>query len=106
MICGEEADNHTIRSFLAEDDVAQQQADVGHGLQRLVRQWWVAGTQDAVGRHVNAELLFHRRLYIDVAQGLGDHLGQLGKSDGRHGQSTEREHVAGVSHGQSRRRGV
>jgi hypothetical protein len=55
----------------------------GDRLQGLVRQWRVAGAQDAVGRHVDAELLLHGVLHVDVAQhaeafGLqsGDGLGQ------------------------------
>jgi hypothetical protein len=33
-----------------------------------MRQRRVAGTEDAIGRHVGAKLLLHRVLHVDVAQ--------------------------------------
>ena len=70
MICGSRNPT-TTRSgcFFAHDHVArEQQADVGHRCDRLVCERWIAGTEDAVRRHVDAQLLLHRVLHVDVAQ--------------------------------------
>jgi hypothetical protein len=65
----DEGHGHAPRRFFTHDHVArQQQADVGFGLHGLVGQRRVAGTEDAVGRHLHAELLFHRGLHVQVAQ--------------------------------------
>ena len=69
--------------LLANDHVAgQQQTDVRLRRERAVRQWRIAGAQDAVGAAVDAEFGLHRRLDVDLgedAEALGlEGLGHLG----------------------------
>jgi Sulfite exporter TauE/SafE len=77
---------------LVDDHVAgQQHAELGFGLQRLVGERRVAGTEDQVRLSLDAELLPHRRVHVDLAQHpeplrlqLGSHaLDSLDKREGR-----------------------
>ncbi|MCZ7654708.1 MAG: hypothetical protein M5R42_11180 [Rhodocyclaceae bacterium] len=73
---------HRAGGILTHHHVAgQQQADGGLGADGAVGQLRVAGTENAVGRHVDIDLLFHRRRHVDFGEHaealLGKRLGHL-----------------------------
>jgi hypothetical protein len=54
---------------LVDDDVAgQEHAELGFGRECLVRERRVAGAEDRVRLPLDAELLFQRRLHVDLAE--------------------------------------
>ena len=57
-----------IRVFTHDHIAWQQQADIGLSRQGAMRERRVTGAKDAVRRHVNVKLGFHRRLHVDVSQ--------------------------------------
>src|ERR1039458_8939677 len=68
-LLGVDSCNVSIPVLRVDDDVAgEQNAELGLGLQRAVRELRVAGAEDQIRVAVDVELLLQRCLHVDLAQ--------------------------------------
>src|SRR5690606_13763025 len=64
-----ERDGYRAVALLAHDNIArQQQADIGLGLDRSMREWRIARAENLVGPALDAELALERLLDVDLGQ--------------------------------------